>query len=158
MADYIDIDKNVIEIIEDTQKGAINIKAGATHLRNLIYETIKTLNKSVSPTIGVNNAYDVASTISKPDGYSSLLPLIALITVSGVDTTNAETITVKIEYVYTDGTSDFEEFSYTADVTDDLIHLNYADGKQIDKVNIYAKSSLASTTASVTVKLRGFIG
>ena len=126
--------------------------------------------KTLNPTIAVNNTYPTdyvpvdVSAIDYGDTYDSLTPILVNVSVSGIDTTNAETITVDIELVHEDGSSDVKSLTFTSDgvVTLTLADLLSAvsptnDGKGIIGIRVWAKTSLASTTATVNVEVIGLV-
>jgi hypothetical protein len=119
-----------------------------------VTENFKTTGLSVS--VGTGGAYGSASAITSPSGVITY-PRVK-ITWGGTFGTD-ETVTVKVEAVYSDGSTAYVEKSATATgslwLTDDDILSIITQGKDIVKLNIYAKTNLSSTTVTVTVDAYG---
>jgi len=101
--------------------------------------------------IGVNDQYGTPKKIE-----ARKIPTCAQIIIGGTLATG-ETITVKIEVVYSNGTVKYIERSYTATGTYTLNPIDFVGlfkyyNDIIDKINVYAKSDQASTSATVTFK------
>jgi hypothetical protein len=120
------------------------------------YDTENFKSTGVSVTVGSGGVYGSASVITSQSGLITY-PRIK-ITWGGTFGTG-ETVTVKVEAVYSDGTTAYVEKSATATgslwLTDDDILSLITQGKDIVKLNIYAKTNLASTTVTVTVDAYG---
>jgi hypothetical protein len=117
-------------------------------------ESFKSAGLSIS--IGVNGAYGSAKEIFSRSGVITY-PRVK-ITWGGTFGTG-ETVTVKVEAVYSDNTTAYVEKSATSTgslwLTDDDILSLITQGKDIVKLNVYAKSSAASTSVTVTVDAYG---
>jgi hypothetical protein len=117
-------------------------------------ETFKATGLSVS--IGVNGAYGSATSIKSLSGVITY-PRIK-ITWGGTFGTG-ETVTVKVEAVYSDSSTVYVERSATAVgslwLSDDDILTLIANGKDIIQLNVYAKTNLSSTSVTVTVDAYG---
>jgi hypothetical protein len=124
--------------------------------RNVGYDTESFKVTGLSVTVGTGGAYGSASAITTLSGMITY-PRIK-ITWGGTFGTG-ETVTVKVEAVYTDGTTAYVEKSATATgstwLTDDDIISLITQGKDIVKLNVYAKTNLSSTTVTVTVDAYG---
>jgi hypothetical protein len=124
--------------------------------RNRNYDTENFKSTGVSVPVGTGGAYGVAVSITSPSGRITL-PRVK-ITWGGTFATG-ETVTVKVEAVYSDGSTAYVEKSATATgsqwLTDDDVLALIAQGKDIVKLNVYAKSSAPSTSVTVTVDAYG---
>ena len=114
------------------------------------------LLKSVSPTLGTGGTLGSASTIT-PD-LRKIIPQGVKITVGGTVGTG-ETITVRVTFNFDDGTSLYVDKSYTATGDDYLTEADlqslWKNGVGISSIDIQADSSATSTSATVTVQVRG---
>jgi len=124
--------------------------------RNFGYDTENFKSTGVSVTVGTGGVYGSPVSITSPSGVITY-PKVK-ITWRGTFGTG-ETVTVKVEAVYSDGTTAYVEKSATAIgslwLSDDDVLSIITQGKDIVKLNVYAKSSLASTTVTVTVDAYG---
>jgi hypothetical protein len=150
VATKTDIFHNVI------QKGILDEGVLTRIYENIGYDT-NTLNATgLSVAVGVNGAYGTAKAIKSLSGLITY-PRVK-ITWGGTFGTG-ETVTVKVEAVYSDGTTAYVEKSATAVgslwLSDDDILTLIANGKDIVQLNVYAKTNLASTTVTVTVDAYG---
>jgi parallel beta-helix repeat protein len=143
--------------LRGNQGGALSKVGWLTVVKyNLGYdsENFKAVNFPV--TVGTNGVYSGPTTIATPSGRV-VLPKVK-ITWSGTFSTG-ETVTVKVEAVYTDGSTTYVEKSATATgslwLTDDDVMTLVAHGKDIVKLNIYAKTNLSTTSVTVTVDAYG---
>jgi hypothetical protein len=106
--------------------------------------------------IGTGGAYGPAVSITSLSGVITY-PRIK-IAVGGTFGTG-ETVTVKVEAVYSDGSTAYVEKSYTAVktewLTDDDIEALITQGKDITQLQVSASSNLASTSVTVTVNAYG---
>jgi len=120
------------------------------------YDTSNFKVTGLSVPIGVSGAYGSAVKITSLSGVITL-PKVKL-NVGGTFGTN-ETVTVKVEAVYRDGSTAYVEKSATATgslwLTDDDVLVLITQGKNIVKLNVYAKTNLASTSVTVTVDAYG---
>jgi hypothetical protein len=120
------------------------------------YDTENFKATGVSVTVGTGGVYGSAKTITSPSGVITY-PRVK-ITWGGTFGTG-ETVTVKVEAVYSDGTTAYVEKSATATgslwLTDDDVLALITQGKDIVNLNIYAKTNLSSTTVTVTVDAYG---
>jgi hypothetical protein len=123
---------------------------------NVGYWTDNFKSTNVGVTVGTNGVYGSASTITSPSNIITY-PRVK-ITWGGTFGTG-ETVTVKVEAVYTDGSTAYIEKSATATgslwLTDDDIISLITQGKDITKLNVYAKTNLSSTSVTVTVDAYG---
>jgi hypothetical protein len=123
---------------------------------NIGYDTESFKVTGLSVAVGTGNAYGSASAITTLSGRVTY-PRVK-ITWGGTFGTG-ETVTVKVEAVYTDGTTAYVEKSATATgsiwLTDDDVLSLITQGKDIVKLNVYAKTNLSSTTVTVTVDAYG---
>jgi hypothetical protein len=119
-----------------------------------VTENFKTTGLSVS--VGTGGAYGSASAITSPSGVITY-PRVKI--TWGGTFGSGETVTVKVEAVYSDGSTAYVEKSATATgslwLTDDDILALITQGKDIVKLNVYAKTNLSSTTVTVTVDAYG---
>jgi parallel beta-helix repeat protein len=110
----------------------------------------------VSVSVGTGGVYGSASAITSPSGRITY-PRVK-ISWGGTFGTG-ETVTVKVEAVYSDGSTAYVEKSATAVgslwLTDDDVLALVTQLKDIVKLNFYAKSSAASTAVTVTVNSYG---
>jgi hypothetical protein len=117
-------------------------------------ENFKVANKSV--TIGLNGSYGPPTVITSRSGRISY-PRVKI--TWGGTFQSTETVTVKVEAVYTNGSTAYTECPATATgsfwLTDDNINQLITDGKDIVKLNIYAKTNKASTSVTVTIDSYG---
>jgi hypothetical protein len=119
----------------------------------------RVLKESKSVTLGVNNTYGSPTVINFfPPYYCGFLDGIQI--VFGGTFGTGETATAKIEFLYEDGTQTYIEKSATATGTialaeSDLYNLLSPD-KRIRTIFMYGKSSLASTSVTITFLLRGW--
>jgi len=130
---------------------------GSIKVKNLRgYDTENFKSTGISVAVGTGGAYGSASAIISLSGVITY-PRVK-ITWGGTFGTG-ETVTVKVEAVYTDGTTAYVEKSATATgsawLTDDDVLSLITQGKDIVKLNVYAKSSAASTSVTVTVDAYG---
>jgi hypothetical protein len=142
---------------EDYATGAIYKSGANTVVKNNIgYYTENFKSTGISVAVGTGGAYGTASTITSPSGVITY-PRVK-ITWGGTFGTG-ETVTVKVEAVYTDGSTAYVEKSATATgslwLTDDDIMSLITQGKDIVNLNVYAKSSATSTSVTVTVDAYG---
>jgi hypothetical protein len=123
---------------------------------NLGFDTANFKSTGVSVSVGTGGTYGSASAITTPSGRITY-PRVK-ITWGGTFGTD-ETVTVKVEAVYTDGSTAYVEKSATATgslwLTDDDIMSLITQGKDIVQLNVYAKTNLSSTTVTVTVDAYG---
>jgi hypothetical protein len=146
-----------LEIVGGRVDGPMSIAAASWRVRNVRgYDTenFKVVGAGVG--IGVGGAYGSPLTVTSPGG---------LITYPRVKITwggtfgAGETVTVKVEAVYSDGSTAYIEKPATATgslwLSDDDILALIAQGKDIVKLNIYAKTNLSSTSVTVTVSAYG---
>jgi len=155
-ADYNKIEGNTLE---DCAGGAIDFSAaGANNIikHNIGYDTENFKTTGLSVSVGTGGAYGSASAITTRSGRVTY-PRVKI--TWGGTFGAGETVTVKVEAVYTDGTTAYVEKSATAVgslwLTDDDVLSLITQGKDIVKLNVYAKSSAASTTVTVTVDAYG---
>jgi len=117
-------------------------------------ETFKVTGASVS--VGTGNAYNPPTTITSKSGVIAF-PRVKI--TWGGTFISGETVTVKVEAVYTDGSTAYIEKAATSTgslwLADDDILALVADGKDIAMLNIYAKSSASSTAVTVTADAYG---
>jgi hypothetical protein len=152
-----DYEEIVNNYLESGSAGVIYI-TGANNIiqRNIGYDTenFKATGKSVA--VGTGGAYGSATAITTLSGRVTY-PRVK-ITWGGTFGTG-ETVTVKVEAVYSDGSTAYVEKSATATgslwLTDDDILALITQGKDIVKLNVYAKTNLSSTTVTVTVDAYG---
>jgi hypothetical protein len=123
---------------------------------NMGYRTDSFKYTGLSIPIGVNDTYGPAREILTPSGV--ITNFRARITWGGTFG-SGETVTVKIRVAYDDLSVAYIEKSATAPgstwLTDEDIMSLVAHNKAIIKMDIYAKTNLASTTATVSVDLYG---
>ncbi len=119
---------------------------------------MKMLLKSVSPSIGTGGTLGSAVSVSPDTGYSRIVPLGIRITIGGTLATG-ETITVRVTFVRDDGTSAYVDKSFTATGNyylseDDFISL-WKNLVGLSRIDVQAATSATSTSATVTVTVRG---
>jgi len=147
-----------------TDAGGVKLSAhGSRHNRAqadaLDYSLIaKLLIKSASPTLGTGGSLGSAVTVSPDANYVRVIPLGVTIVVGGT-VASGETITVQVKLNFDDGTSNYVDKSYTATGTyylseDDLRSL-WKNAVGISSISVAAGSSASSTSATVTVYVRG---
>jgi parallel beta-helix repeat protein len=123
---------------------------------NIGYDTENFKATGLSVSIGLSGAYGSATAITSRSGRITY-PRVKI--TWGGTFGSGETVTVKVEAVYTDGTTAYVEKSATAVgslwLTDDDVLTLIANDKDIVKLNIYAKTSLASTSVTVTINSYG---
>jgi len=127
---------------------------GASHFfrNNPVLETESFKATGLSVTIGVNDVYGDPIAITTRSG----LVTYPRVKITWGGTFGAgETVTVKVSAIYLDGTSTFIERSATgtgtAWLTDDEIMSLITEGKDIRRLEVQAKTNLASTTVTVSV-------
>jgi len=156
---------NARGIIEDNifgtfATGPVNLVSylvGVYRVRNNIgYYTDYFKTTGLSVPVGTGGAYGSASEITSLS-WAIAFPKTK-ITWGGIFNTG-ETVTVKVEAVYTDGITAYVEKSATAVgslwLTDDDVLSLITQGKDIVKLKVYAKSSATSTSVTVTVDAYG---
>jgi len=117
------------------------------------------LKESKSVTLGVNNTYGSPTVINFfPPYYCGFLNGVQI--VFGGTFGTGETATANITLLYEDGTQTYVEKSATATGTvvlteSDLFSLVSSD-KRIRTIFMYGKSSLSSTSVTITFLLRGW--
>jgi hypothetical protein len=130
--------------------------AGYVIRNNMGYRTDSFKYTGLSVPIGKNDAYGSPVSIMTPSGVITYFR--ARITWGGTFGVG-ETVTVKIQVTYDDGSTAYIEKSATATgsvwLTDEDIMSLVAHGKAIIKMDIYAKTNLPSTTATVSIDLYG---
>ena len=123
---------------------------------NLGYPTDTFKSTGLSIPVGTGDAYGSAKTVLSPSG--AIRYFKAKINVGGTFGTN-ETVTVKVEAVYPDGTTAYVEKSFTATgsywLTDDDILALTKDASTILRLNLYAKTNLSSTSVTISVDVYG---
>jgi hypothetical protein len=133
-----------------------NLGSGSIVRGCLGFDTENFKVTSLSVSVGRGGVYGSASVITSPSGVITY-PRIK-ITWSGTFG-SGETVTVKVEAVYTDNSTAYIEKSATTTgslwLTDDDIIALISQGKNITKLNIYAKTNLSSTSVTVTVDAYG---
>lgn len=111
---------------------------------------------STNVSIGLSNTYGSPTTVRT--GSNTIKFFKARITWGGTFATG-ETVTVRIEVVYHDGTTAYVEKSATAVgstwLTDDDILTLTKNASYISKINLYAKTSATTTSVTVTVDIYG---
>jgi hypothetical protein len=114
--------------------------------------------KSVSPTLGTSGTLGAVSTIRPDSGYYAIVPLDISITVGGT-LASGETIKVQITFNLDNNTITSVTKQYTATGTyylDDADFFSlWANGVHITSISVQAASSASSTSATVTVSVRG---
>ncbi len=158
--------KDLVVIDAATVTDASGVKLASHGIRHsrggadpLDYSLImKTLLKSVTPSLGTGGALGSAVSISPDSGYSRIDVKGIKITVGGTLATE-ETITVRITFNWDDGSTTYIDKSFTA--TGDYF-LAEADFQALWKnlvgltgIIVQASSSATSTSATVTVVVRG---
>jgi hypothetical protein len=143
--------------VTGAQTAAISLAGTGNIVKNNIgYDTESFKVTGVSVTVGTGGAYGSATAVTTPSGRVTY-PRIK-ITWGGTFGTG-ETVTVKVEAAYSDGTTAYVEKSATATgslwLTDDDVLSLITQGKDIVKLNVYAKTNLSSTTVTVTVDAYG---
>jgi len=140
--------------IEITGNIARCVVKGNRGLGTLWTENFKTVNLSVP--VGNGDAYGSPVAIYSPSGVITF-PRVK-ITWDGTFA-SGETVTVKIEAVYADGSAAYVEKSATAAgslwLTDDDIMQLISQWKEILYLNVYAKTNMSSTSVTVTVTAYG---
>ncbi|RSN72959.1 hypothetical protein [Candidatus Methanodesulfokora washburnensis] len=131
--------------------------AGGIVIKNVVgYSTENFKSTGLGVSIGTSGSYGSATSITSLSGIISY-PRVK-ITWGGTFGTG-ETVTVKVEAVYRDGTTAYVEKSATAVgslwLTDDDIMSLITQGKDIVRLNIYGKTNLPSTSVTVTVDAYG---
>lgn len=122
-------------------------------------QVVKPILKSVSPTLGTGGTLGTESAIEPDTNFSRLLPIGIRINIGGTLGTG-ESITVRITFYFEDGTSNYIDKTYNATGDYSLDEVDFAsllkDGVGITKIGVQAASSATSTSATVTVYVRGF--
>jgi len=147
-----------------TDAGGVKLNAhGSRHSRAAAdpfdYSLIsKLFYKSTSPSLGTGGSLGSAVTLSPDTNYVRIIPLGITIVVGGT-VASGETITVQVKLNFDDGTSNYVNKSYTATGTyylseDDFRSL-WKNGVGISNISVAAGSSASSTSATVTVYVRG---
>ncbi len=117
---------------------------------------IRTLKKSVSPTLGTGGSLGGAETVA-PD-LARIVPIGIVVSVGG-SLASGESISVRITANYDDGSSSYIDLSYSAtgdyEVPETDLQSLIDNDKAITSLNIQAGSSESSTSATVTVTIRG---
>jgi parallel beta-helix repeat protein len=136
---------------------AFTVSPGTFMIRdNVGYDTGNFKATGVGVAVGTGGAYGSAVAITSPSGRITY-PRIK-ITWGGTFGTG-ETVTVRVEAVYSDGSTAYVERSATAVgsawLTDDDVLALIAKGKDIIKLNVYAKSNMSTTSVTVTVDAYG---
>jgi len=123
---------------------------------NLGYPTDSFKTTAQPVEIGVSDVYGAATEITSPSWVVSHFRL--KVNIGGTFATG-ETITVKVECVWEDGTVTSVEKAYTATgvewLSDDDMLTLWQDKNTCRKVNVYAKTNLASTTVTCSVDVLG---
>jgi hypothetical protein len=118
----------------------------------------KLLLKSVSPTLGTGGALGSAVSITPDSGFTRIVPLGIKIDVGGTFA-SGETVTVRITFVFDDGTNLYVDKSFTATGTTYLTDADFfslwKNGVGITRINVQAGSSASTTSVTVTVTVRG---
>ena len=140
-------------IIQDADiNNNAGIKASKLSIHNN-YKKSVTANPSVTA-----NTDGTAVTLTPPTGYLSLNPLGVDIVFGG--TFGTETITATIKVTYADLTTATVEKTATAIGTTSLNNADsmglFKDGTYIKQIDVYSKSSIASSTVAVTFNHYGF--
>jgi hypothetical protein len=152
-----DFNEFIGNLVTPNSLGGI-LKTGAnTKVKyNTGYYTENFKSTGVSVTVGTGGAYGSASAITSPSGVITY-PRVKI--TWGGTFGSGETVTVKVEAVYTDQSTAYVEKSATAVgsawLTDDDVLTLVTQGKDIVKLNVYAKTNLSSTTVTVTVDAYG---
>jgi hypothetical protein len=144
-------------VLGNIQTAPISLAGTGNIIKNVKgYDTENFKSTGVSVAVGTGGAYGSASAITSRSGVITY-PRVK-ITWGGTFGTG-ETVTVRVEAVYRDGSTAYVEKSATATgslwLTDDDILALITLGKDIVKLNVYAKSSATSTTVTVTVDAYG---
>lgn len=126
-----------------------------THVSTYRTSPVQTaFNVQNTVTIGVNNAYSTALSISG-SGYDYMSNPRLNIALGGTFG-SPETVTVKVQFNWDDGTTTYVEKPYTATgggwLTDDDYYNLISARKNLNSISCYVKTSLATTTATVTIK------
>jgi len=147
-----------------TDAGGVKLNAhGSRHNRggvdSLDYSLLaKLFYKSASLSLGTGGNFGPAVYLTPDANYVRIVPLGITIVVGGT-VASGETITVKVQFNFDDGTNLYVSKSYTATGTyylseDDLRSL-WKNGVGITSISVAAGSSASSTSATVTVYIRG---
>ena len=153
-----DVSAKEFQILESSS-GIVAIKNATDAIDYAYFNStgvMELLLKSVSPTLGTSGTLGAASTVS-PD-LRKIIPQGVKITVGGTVGTS-ETITVRITFNFDDASTLYVDKSYTA-VGDyylaeaDLQSL-WKNAVGISSIDIQADSSATTTSATVTVQVRG---
>jgi len=123
---------------------------------NFGFDTANFKSTGVSVPVGTGGTYGSARAITTLSGRITY-PRVKI--TWGGTFGSGETVTVKVEAVYTDGSTAYVEKSATATgslwLTDDDVLALITQGKDIVNLNVYAKTNLSSTTVTVTVDAYG---
>ena len=155
IGDYTGTSKHVVAF--NIVSKSLNITQSPRIVRgNIGYDTGTLKATGVSVSIGTGDVYGSATSITSPSGRISYFRL--RITWGGTFGTG-ETVTVKVEAVYSNGSTAYIEKSATSTgylwLTDDDLLSLVAQGKDIVQLNVYAKTNLTSTSVTVTVDVFG---
>ena len=117
---------------------------------------IRTLVKTTSPTLGTGGALGGAETIT-PD-LTRIVPIGIVVSIGG-SLASGETISIRITANYDDGSTSYIDLSYSAtgdyEVPETDLQSLIDNDKAITSLSIQAGSSESSTSATVTVTIRG---
>jgi parallel beta-helix repeat protein len=138
----------------NTSGALSNAGTGTIIEGNIGYSTEYIKSTGASVTIGTGGAYGAATAFTPLSGIIRGFDLNINI---GGTFGQGETVTVKIESVYSDGSTGYIEKSFTAtgslalSPTDKISLIK--DGVYITKINVYAKTNLTSTTVTCSVDI-----
>jgi len=120
-----------------------------------IHQNYKKVTAVVPSATAATNG--TAVVLSPPTGYSMIAPLGLDIVFGG--TFGSETVTVTITYNYADSTNTSVTYTATAvgttSLTNSQLMAEAKDGTYITSISTVAKSTIASTTATVTLNRYG---
>ena len=155
-SDYVLIVDNYLSGNATAISGVTNLGVNSRVEDVVGYPTDMFKFTGLSVAVGTGGVYGAASTVRSASNVIKYFK--ARITFGGTFGTG-ETVTAKVEAVYHDDTTAYVEKSATAVgsvwLSDDDILTLTKNASYITKLNFYAKSSLTSTTATVSVDVYG---
>lgn len=150
-----DCDGNIVEnndLYSAGASGPLSDLGTNTRIRNNCGYSTDSLKKSaLSVAIGLSGVYGAATAIQGP----SRLIRSAKLRINIGGTFGAETVTVKVECAWDDGTTTYVEKSYTAVGSEWLSDADWftlwKDTTGCNKINVYAKTTAGSTSVTCSV-------
>lgn len=157
--DYLTIDPQTVTDASGARLAAHASRHSRGGADPLDYSLIaKLLLKSVSPKLGTGGALGPAASVAPDPGYVRIVPSGVRIDIGGTFA-SGESVTVRVTFVFDDGTSQYVDKTFTATGTTYLTDADFftlwKNGVGVVRIDVQAGSSASTTAVTATVAVRG---